>query len=69
MSDSEETYIMGKLGKIKGKLRLYIKWPLYLTLLLLVAGLGVYLISPAGRAAHGNRDHHLRSDCRRPVYI
>ena len=37
---------MGKLGKIKGKLRLYIKWPLYLTLLLLVAGLGVYLISP-----------------------
>ena len=27
---------MGKLGKIKGKLRLYIKWPLYLTLLLLV---------------------------------
>ena len=37
---------MGKLGKIKGKLRLYVKWPLYLTLLIAVAGLGVYLISP-----------------------
>ena len=37
---------MGKLNKIKGKLRLYIKWPLYLTLLIALAGMGVYLISP-----------------------
>ena len=36
---------MGKLGKIKGKLRLYIKWPLYLTLLLLMAGLVVFAVT------------------------
>lgn len=40
---------MNKNVKLKGQLRLYVKWPLYLTILLLVMNAGIYLVSgPAG---------------------
>ena len=69
MSDSEENIYHGKTRENKRKASALYQMAVISDASAAGGRVGCLSDLTAGRAAYGNRDHHLCSDCRRSVYI